>query len=176
VGAGPELRTFHDGWANHHRLIVSVLRDLDASQLAIRPAPDAWAVWQLASHVAGARSYWFHDVLGEGDDAVRDRFRVEHTTVEGLPIEDAGWEDDEDHPRDAAEIVEALEATWSMVSECLGRWTRDDLRVEFSRTRRGRLETFTREWVVWHVIEHDVHHGGEISLILGMNGLPSPDL
>jgi hypothetical protein len=26
------------------------------------------------------------------------------------------------------------------------------------------------------LIEHDLHHGGEISQILGTNGLPAPDL
>ena len=31
----------------------------------------------------------------------------------------------------------------------------------------GSLHT-TRQWVIWHLIEHDVHHGGEISLTLGM--------
>jgi uncharacterized damage-inducible protein DinB len=25
--------------------------------------------------------------------------------------------------------------------------------------------------VVWHVLEHDLHHGGEISLTLGMHGI-----
>ncbi|HEX4716084.1 MAG TPA: DinB family protein [Ktedonobacteraceae bacterium] len=29
----------------------------------------------------------------------------------------------------------------------------------------------TRQWIIWHVIEHDLHHGGEISLILGTHGL-----
>jgi uncharacterized damage-inducible protein DinB len=25
--------------------------------------------------------------------------------------------------------------------------------------------------VVWHVMEHDLHHGGELSLTLGMHGM-----
>jgi uncharacterized damage-inducible protein DinB len=29
---------------------------------------------------------------------------------------------------------------------------------------------------VWHLIEHDLHHGGEISQILGSNGIPAPEL
>ena len=41
--------------------------------------------------MAGSRAYWFHDVLGEGDTAVREMFRVEVTTVSDLPLEDAGW-------------------------------------------------------------------------------------
>ena len=32
----------------------------------------------------------------------------------------------------------------------------------------------SRSWVIYHVMEHDLHHGGEVSLILGMNGLRTP--
>src|SRR5438105_1590813 len=34
-------------------------------------------------------------------------------------------------------------------------------------------DNFTRAGVVWHVMEHDLHHGGELSLTLGMHGLPA---
>jgi uncharacterized damage-inducible protein DinB len=176
VPSSSPLQTFHEGWANHQRVLLDMVRDLTPDQLATSPDPSMWAVWQLAGHMAGSRAYWFHDVLGEGDPAVRAMFRVSSTTVPDLPIEDAGWEDDEDHPRDAAQIVEAFERTWAMIDACLGRWTTDDLGVEFSRTRRTGTETFTRGWVVWHVVEHDLHHGGEISLILGSHGLSGLDL
>jgi uncharacterized damage-inducible protein DinB len=172
----PTLRAFSDGWEHHQGLMVTMVRDLTPEQLDLRPAPGAWSVWQLAGHLAGSRAYWFHDVLGEGEDAVRDMFRVTATTVPDLPLEDAGWEDDEDHPRGSAELVEGLERTWSMLDDCLRRWRADDLAVEFSRQRGTGTQTVTRAWVVWHLIEHDVHHGGEISLILGSNGLQGLDL
>jgi len=74
-------------------------------------------------------------------------------------------------------LTEAFERTWAMVDEALRRWTAEDLVVEFTRTRRnGEVETFTRAWVVWHLIEHDLHHGGEISQILGSNGIPALEL
>jgi len=82
--AAPELQTFYDGWGNYHRLLLDAIHDLSAEQLRLRPAPGLWAVWQLAGHMAGSRAYWFHDVLGEGDPAVRDLFRVTSTTVPGL--------------------------------------------------------------------------------------------
>jgi uncharacterized damage-inducible protein DinB len=171
------LRPFVDGWAGYQRLLVGAIEPLTVEQLSSRTAPFQWAVWQLASHMAGSRAYWFHDQLGEGDDATRDMFRVEWTTVPDLPLEDAGWEDDERHPRTAAELVEAFERTWEMIDEPLRRWTAEDLLVEFSRTRRnGEVQTFTRTWVVWHLIEHDLHHGGEISQILGTNGIAAPEL
>jgi uncharacterized damage-inducible protein DinB len=171
------LATFYEGWENYQGLLLGALRDLNAEQLASKPGPGMWAVWQLASHMAGSRAFWFHDVLGEGDPATREMFRVTTTTVPDLPLEDAGWEDDENTPREASELVGGLEETWSMIDECLRRWTMDDLAVEFSRRRRsGETETFTRAWVIWHLMEHDLHHGGEISLILGSHGIPALDL
>jgi uncharacterized damage-inducible protein DinB len=171
------LEPFAEGWAGYQRLLLGAIGPLSVEQLSSRTAPFQWTVWQLAAHTAGSRAYWFHDVLGEGDAADRDIFRVETTTVPDLPLEDAGWEDDERHPRTASELTEAFERTWAMIDERLHRWTAEDLLVEFSRTRRnGELETFTRAWVIWHLIEHDLHHGGEISQILGSSGLPAPEL
>ena len=171
------LEPFVEGWAGYQRMLLGAIGPLSAEELSSRTAPFQWTVWQLASHMAGSRAYWFNDVLGEGDAAVWDMFRVESPTVPDLPLEDAGWEDDENHPRTAAELTDAFERTWTLLEEPLRRWTAEDLEVEFSRTRlSGEVQTFTRAWVVWHLIEHDLHHGGEISQILGTNGLPAPEL
>lgn len=172
----PVLEPFYEGWANHQRLLLAMVHDLTPEQLGLRPGPGLWAVWQLAGHIAGARAYWFHDVLGEGDPGVRDMFRVASTTVPDLPLEDAGWEDDEDNPRGAGELDEGLTRSWTMIEGCLRRWTPDDLALEFTRRRRTGTQTVTRAWVLWHLMEHDVHHTGEISLILGSHGLPGLDL
>ncbi len=168
------LQTFYTGWANHQRLLLAALRDLQPEQLALRTAPHEMAIWQIASHMAGGRAYWFHDVLGEGDAAVRDMFRVESTTVPGLSVADAGWEDDATHPRAASEIVDAFEQTWVMIDGCLRRWTPADLVVEVARP--GYQRRSTRAWVIWHLIEHEAHHGGAISLSLGSRGLPGLDI
>lgn len=172
----PALRTIQEGWENYQELLLASIGDLTDEQVGLRPTPGMWAVWQLAGHMAGARTYWLHDVLGEGDTALRELFRVASTTVPDLPLEDAGWEDDEDHPRGSAEIVDALRRTWVLIEDCLRRWTSDDLAVEVLRRRRSGTQTVTRQWVIWHLIEHDLHHGGEISLILGSHGLQGLDL
>jgi uncharacterized damage-inducible protein DinB len=74
VSSAPAMETFYDGWANYQRLLLTSIRELTPEQLALRPAPRLWGVWQLAGHMAGSRAYWFHDVLGEGDPATRDMF------------------------------------------------------------------------------------------------------
>jgi len=40
----------------------------------------------------------------------------------------------------------------------------------------GKVTYVSRSSAIYHLLEHDLHHGGEISLILGMNGLQGPDL
>jgi uncharacterized damage-inducible protein DinB len=166
------LSEFYEGWAGHQELLVAALRDLTPEQLDLRTAPHQWAVWQLAAHIAGTRAYWFHDILGEGDPGVRDMFRVERSTVPGVSIEDAGWEDDASQPRSAAELIDGLTRTWRLMDDCLRRWTPEDLEVTVVRKSRTR----SRGWVIYHVLEHDTHHGGEISQILGSNGLAPLDV
>jgi uncharacterized damage-inducible protein DinB len=167
------LQPFYTGWANHQRILLAAIADLRQDQLALRTSPAEMTIWQIASHMAGSRAYWFHDVLGEGDPSIRDMFRVARTTVPNLSLEDAGWEDDEAHPRTATEIADAFHATWGVIDECLKRWTPDDLAVELPGGSAG---TSTRGWVLWHLMEHEAHHGGAISLILGTNGLPGLDM
>jgi uncharacterized damage-inducible protein DinB len=168
------LQPFYEGWATHQRRLLAAIAGLDREQLALRAGSDQMTVWQLAGHMAGSRAYWFHDVLGEGDPAIRDMFRVASTTVPDLRLENAGWEDDETHPRTATEIVDAFHVTWEMVADCLERWTADDITVRIPQRGTGRITT--RGWVIWHLMEHEAHHGGAISLTLGTNGLPGLDL
>jgi uncharacterized damage-inducible protein DinB len=166
------LSYVYEGWSNHQQLLNDALRGLTPDQLALRTGSHQWTVWQLAAHIADTRAYWFNEILGEGDASVRDMFRVDRTTVPGVSLDDAGWEDDESRPRSADELLEGLTRTWSLVDDCLRRWTPHDL----DGTVERRSRTHVRGWVVWHTMEHDVHHGGEISQILGTNGLPGLDV
>ena len=171
----PGLGPTYAGWADHQTKLVDELGRLDETQLALRPPSGHWAIWQLASNMAGGRAHWFHDVLGEGQPSLRDMFRVTNTTVPGLPLSDAGWEDDEDHSRTTAELVDALEKTWAVIEECLGRWSAEDLEVALP-AKDGTRGSYTRGWVIWHLIEHELQHGTEIAVILRENGLPTLEL
>jgi uncharacterized damage-inducible protein DinB len=91
-----------------------------------------------------------------------------------------GWDDLDDMPsRQAPELVRALEETWTLVALGLERWTGADLDAQFMRpvpNAKGERPLLSRQWIIWHVAEHDVHHGGEISLTLGMHGVAGLDL
>jgi uncharacterized damage-inducible protein DinB len=150
----PELRPFYDAWADQQRKLVETIEPLTPEQMQLRPAPSEWAIWQLASNMAGGRLYWLCYMLRE------DRLGV------------SGWK--EDHPLTADELVGALNNTWTIVEACLDRWSLSDLSREVTREDlRGELRTITPGWVINRLMSHEYHHGSEIALILRMHGLPT---
>lgn len=152
------LASFYKGWDGYQQHLVHALAALSTEQLALRAAPRLRSIDSIARHIVGARARWLYYVLEEGDE----------TLV--LP---GTWDDPGQPVRSAAELVSGLETTWQVIQNALYRWTIADLEEIFHDTDG---ETFTRQWVIWHLIEHDLHHGGEISFALGMHNLPAIDL
>ncbi len=155
------LFPFYKGWDAYQDLLIKALAPLSSAQLGLRAAPHLRSIGENTAHIIGARVGWFHMLMGEGD--------AEITAMDAWDLPGAP-------ELSAAELVRGLEATWQMIQDALMRWTPADLEYVFTRTHEGEEERFTRQWIIWHVIEHDLHHGGEISLMLGMHGLVAPDL
>ena len=159
------VATFYSGWANYQRMLAGAISPLDDRQLDLSAAPGLWSVRTIACHIVAARAWWFHAWMDEGGPEL-------------APLCDFD-EGDDLASRSASEIVAALETTWSLVDGCLQRWSPADLDATFQRpspNRAGDRPVRDRRYIVWHVAEHDLHHGGEISLTLGMHGLAALDL
>jgi uncharacterized damage-inducible protein DinB len=159
--ANVTLAMMSEGWHTYQNRLCEALAPLSLDQLALCAAPDLRSIDELACHIIAVRADWFHEVLGEGG-------------------EDFGafsqWDLPDSPPRQASELVSGLEATWQAMQEALARFTPADLQENIQNEHQGKTYTFTRGWIVWHVIEHDLHHGGEIAYSLGMHGLKAPDI
>lgn len=163
----PGIRTFYADGTQYRSRLVDGIRDLNADQLALRAGPDHDPIWALAAHCASARVFWLCGILGEpGAD----------TTPFPDALSGFGWEDVPDHPRSATELVGALETTGAIIERCLDTWTVDMLDVEFERRSGDISRMHTRRSVLLRILSHDAFHSGEISQLLGANGLPAIDL
>jgi uncharacterized damage-inducible protein DinB len=153
----------YQGWENYQELLIKALAPLTSEQLAYRPAPHLRSIGENVRHIIGARARWCHQVLELGDEAFAALGR---------------WDRRDAPERSAAELVSGLRDSWQVLSDALRGWTPADLDYTIPNTDRepGEPEMFTRQWVIWHLIEHDLHHGGEISQLLGIHGLAAPDL
>ena len=72
----------------------------------------------------------------------------------------------------ATELARGLDHTWQFMANHLAHWSPADMQQTFPDEWDGKQVDVSHAWVVWHVMEHDLHHGGEISLTLGMHGIP----
>ena len=63
-----------------------------------------------------------------------------------------------------------------MVADSLSRWKVADLTYIYHHTEEGKNYAVPRQWLVEHIFAHDLHHGGELALTLGMQGISLPEL
>jgi uncharacterized damage-inducible protein DinB len=153
------LTTFYTSWKGYQEHLKDSLAPLTAEQLALRAAPDLRSVGENAAHIIGCRAGWFTEFLRE--DGGADVQAAAHWDEPGAPA------------RTAAELVRGLDLTWQLMAECIARWSPAQMQETFPDDWDGQRVELSRAWVVWHVLEHDLHHGGEVSLTLGMHGIPA---
>jgi uncharacterized damage-inducible protein DinB len=159
------IRPAFSMWPQYNRRLRDVVAELTDEQLAIRPSPNLLPIWATVGHTAAMRAYWLCDVVGEPG---------KETTPFAEEIAD--WADDLDHPRDADELVGALDSTFRIVEGCLDRWTPDMLDDEIERDYGGTVQIHTRASILQRLLTHEAWHCGELSQTLGIHNLPQIDL
>jgi uncharacterized damage-inducible protein DinB len=151
----------YTGWADYQKHLVAAVAPLAPDQLALSAAPHMRSAGELATHIAGVRAGWLWFVLGETDPRL---------------AEFTEWSR-EDPPRTAAELARALETTWAVMADTILRYSPERLdEIVQDTDDDGNTWDLTRGWVVWHLLEHDLHHGGELGLTLGVHGIPSLEI
>lgn len=151
---------FYRGWDVYQGHLVKAIKPLTVEQLELKISPNLRSIGLLAKHIVRTRAGWMYNMMGEGGPAIKAI---------------AQWEHDGDIPS-TAELVRGLEVTFQAWQERLQRWTPEDMEFIYKGERWGRSYELSRQWVTWHVIEHDLHHGGELSFSLGAHGLAGLDI
>ncbi len=156
------LGVMYENWRGYQDKLRDCIAPLTNDQLMLQPAAHMWPLGQLVQHIIAVRAGWFSGTLQDDDKAMSAYM---------------AWGQRESPTRSAGELVRGLDATWAFIESRVQRWTPADYAQTFpDEAADGQTYEVSRSWVVSHVLEHDLHHGGEVSLILGMHGLPTPDL
>jgi len=152
----PVLDAIFQGWNVYQEQLIVVLQPLSSEQLAIRVAPNLRSVGEIAAHISAGRASWFSWILNEGGDEIAAI---------------AQWDRQDKSVRASADLVHGLEVTWAMMQNALSHWTPADLAAPIVVPSVGPEHPISRAWILWHLLEHDLHHGGELTQTLGMSGL-----
>jgi uncharacterized damage-inducible protein DinB len=140
-------------WQSVRRGLIEALDKLNDEQLGFVPREGLWSLGKVACHIADAEDGWFRYVAtGELDE----------------------W------PQFEAEDYPTVESVKKLLTEVHGRTeaylaTLGDADLEQIVLAPWESE-FPLRWIIWHVLEHEIHHRGEIYLMLGLMGMEAPDV
>jgi uncharacterized damage-inducible protein DinB len=157
---GLSIDAIISGWDEYQQNLVSAVSPLTPEQLGLRAAPQLRTIGELVAHIVVARVGWFHFGLGEGGKEI-ERFSGQ-------------WAQENTLAGSAAQLVEGLSASWELIRTTLKTWSAADLHGEAPTSYQGKPYLLPRQFIVWHLIEHDIHHGGELFFTLGMHQLATP--
>jgi uncharacterized damage-inducible protein DinB len=142
----------------HWKLVrTGLLATLDAfkeEELNFRPYEGAWSVGEILLHIANAEQGWFRY-------AVTREFKTwpNGHTLEKFPT--------------FGEIKNLLIEVHDWTQVYIDQLAIEDYRKVIDLPWD---ESIHLGWILWHVLEHEIHHRGELSLILGMLGREGLDV
>jgi hypothetical protein len=147
-----EARVF-ESWQDYQAALKRAIAPLTDEQLRRRPIPILRTPGEIAEHIVFGRALHLHRTLGEGASELTPLLR---------------WDDADDPPHTAAEILQGLELTWRFITDCLMSGSPTDALSED--------EEIPIVQTIWGLLDHDLPHAGELSLLLGADGLSGVEI
>ena len=192
------LLPFYAGWGRYQQHLVAAIAPLTVAQLALRNTPQTWSIGMYATHIVANRAWWFHARMGEGRDelAALDLWALgvcEADVDPGHPAADLvsglekTWQLIEKTlarltPADLEQVIPPLSQAERVrhaqrVEPALQPYAQMWVERERLADEAGAVRpASSRQRIIWGVLEHDIHHGSEISTTLGVHGLPVLEL
>src|SRR5215207_5401177 len=137
-----EARAF-ESWQDYQEALKRAIAPLTEEQLQRRLIPGLRTPGEIAEHIVFGRALHLYRTLGEG-------------VAELTPL--LQWDEPDDPPHTAAEILHGLELTWRFITTCL---MREAPTEAVSEDQIPIMQT------IWGLLDHDLPHAGELSLLLG---------
>lgn len=145
------------GMEDVRRTLLNQVKDLTQQELDAKVDNHAWTIGSLLYHISLIEADWLYSEVLESElpEKLSDGFPLPHRDQEGKLSHIEG-ESLERH-------LERLEAVRHVFLKVF-------LSIDLNDWRRARIlpdYEVTPEWVVYHLIEHEAHHRGQISSIIG---------
>lgn len=149
-----DLAQFFSHWKQIRADLYTTIDKFNDADLSYVPFHSSWSVGQIMLHIADAEDGWFRYAVKRELEKWPETYRLEnHPTKE--------------------DIKSALAAVHARTERYLESLDRADA-AQMVVVPWG--ESYPLLWIIWHVVEHEIHHRGELSLILGMLGREGLDV
>ena len=148
-----KLNNFFVHWEKIHKDTLVVVDGFSDDELTHIPYDGGWSVGEIALHIANAEDGWFGTIAMKTSEKWPD-----HHTTENYPNKKA--------------IISLFSDTHKKTMAFLENLTLYDLETIY----HSDWGKFSLGFIIWHVIEHEIHHRGELSLVLGTLGREGLDV
>ena len=158
------LRDVFDGWSGYQTSLLHAIESLSRDQLKWRPAANRRTVGELARHIGLGRINWIGRIGAPGIEKALALIPDWHTDADGVRhvVEDAVPADDPET------LVKWLGISWEPIQRALDEWTVADLPETYRHRWNGKTYANSKQWTLWRVMAHDIHHGGQLALMLAL--------
>ncbi len=153
-GANLDLYQIFFHWKQIRTGLLSTIERFNDVDLTYLPFDASWSVGQIMLHIADAEEGWFRYAVTRELNAWPEQYTLQnYPTKEAIKL-----------------ALAAVHAHTEQYLEALGDTDADrQVAVPWG-------ENLPLLWIVWHVVEHEIHHRGELSLILGLLGREGLDV
>ncbi len=150
-----KLSQFFSNYFTVRAEMLSAVGSLSQEQLDWTPPHHKNSIGKLLSHIADCEYFWIREI------ATRE--------ISGPDY------DQFDSARTLADKLALLKEQEDVFAAFMDREEIDDWdSVFYDGTEAG--EKFSKRWLVWHVVEHQARHRGQIFMLMSMQGLEVPDV
>jgi uncharacterized damage-inducible protein DinB len=157
---------------DQNRRLIEDLKDITPAELEWQSAPGMNTIGMLLAHIAIVEAWWMHVgplAKGSTEAAAEPLPGIIGLGFkdDGMPIEKAGGLPPKGLAgHDLAFYEDTLRKTRNFTKEIAVSLTDDDLdRTGSLKRRDGSTGTYTVRWVLYHVLEHEAAHYGQIGFI-----------
>jgi uncharacterized damage-inducible protein DinB len=147
-----KLSEMFSHWEQVRADLMITIDKFGEDELTFTPFGGSWPVGKIMLHIADTEDYWLHTL-------VRKELPDTDYHLADYPTKDA--------------IKGVLDRARGRTASWLDSLTERDLDAQYT-TRRG--NTYSLRWIIWHVLEHEIHHRGELSMALGLLGREGLDV
>lgn len=141
-------------WEQVRTDLFATIDKFEEADLTFVPFGGSWPVGQMMLHIADAEDGWIRYAVTRELDQWPEQYCLEN------------------YPTKAA-IKSALTTVHNHTEQYL------ESLDEASTTQLVAVpwgEQISLLWIIWHMVEHEIHHRGELSLILGLFGREGLDV
>jgi uncharacterized damage-inducible protein DinB len=139
-------------WYDVRNGLLTALDKLTDAQLDFTPREGLWSLRETVTHIAGTEDGWLRFFTD-------NRWHENPPQVASYPT--------------IASLKSLLSETHVITEKQFAKDFDTTLQKTCTLPWGGQV---SMDWAVWHVIEHEIHHRGEIFLMLGLMGIEAPDV